>query len=36
VKVVDAQLTFAKGEDGKVSHVTLHQGGVDRKAPKIP
>ena len=36
LKVVDAQLTFAKGEDGKVSHVTLHQGGVDRKAPKIP
>lgn len=36
LKVVDAQLTFGKDASGKVAHVTLHQGGVDRKAPKIP
>jgi CubicO group peptidase (beta-lactamase class C family) len=36
LKVVDAQLTFGKDADGKVAHVTLHQGGQDRKAPKIP
>jgi CubicO group peptidase (beta-lactamase class C family) len=35
LKVVDAQLTFARGADGKASHVTLHQNGQDRKAPRI-
>jgi CubicO group peptidase (beta-lactamase class C family) len=35
LKVVDAQLTFARDEAGKVTHVTLHQNGRDQKAPKI-
>jgi hypothetical protein len=35
LKVVDAQLTFARDEQGKVSHVTLHQNGRDTKAVKI-
>jgi len=33
-KVVDAQITFVKGGDGKVTHLILHQGG-DREAKKI-
>ena len=36
LKVVDAQLTFGKDVEGNVTHVTLHQNGQDRKAPKIP
>ena len=36
LKAVDAQLTFGKDAEGKVTHVTLHQGGQDRKAPRIP
>ncbi|MBK5297243.1 MAG: serine hydrolase, partial [Vicinamibacteria bacterium] len=36
LKVVDAQLTFGKDADGMVTHVTLHQGGQDRKASKVP
>lgn len=36
LKVVDAQLTFVKAEDGKVSHVILHQGGRDQKATRLP
>ncbi len=36
LKAVDAQLTFGKDADGKVTHVTLHQGGQDRKASKVP
>jgi CubicO group peptidase (beta-lactamase class C family) len=35
LKVVDAQLTFARDEQGKVSHVTLHQNGRDTKAVRI-
>jgi hypothetical protein len=35
LKVIDAQLTFAKSAEGKVTHVTLHQGGQDLKAPRI-
>jgi hypothetical protein len=35
LKVVDAQLTFEKDASGKATHVTLHQGGQDRKAPRI-
>lgn len=34
LKVVDAQLTFVK-ENGKVTHVVLHQNGSDRKAARI-
>jgi CubicO group peptidase (beta-lactamase class C family) len=33
-KVVDAQLTFVRGEDGEVDHLVLHQGG-DRKAQRL-
>ena len=36
LKAVDAQLTFGKDAEGKVTDVTLHQGGQDRKAPRIP
>jgi CubicO group peptidase (beta-lactamase class C family) len=35
LKVVDAQLTFVKEPDGKVSRVVLHQGGVDQTAKKV-
>ena len=35
LKVVDAQLTFARDEAGNVTHVTLHQNGRDQKATKI-
>ena len=35
LKVVDAQLTFEKDASGKATYVTLHQGGQDRKAPRI-
>lgn len=34
-KIVDAQLTFVKGTDGKVTQVVLHQNGRDLPAPKI-
>jgi hypothetical protein len=30
-KVVDAQLTFVAGADGKVTHLVLHQNGLDLK-----
>lgn len=33
-KVVDAQLTFVRGGDGKVEHLVLHQNG-DHKAKKL-
>jgi len=33
-KVVDAQLTFVKGDDGKVNRLVLHQGGLDVPARK--
>jgi CubicO group peptidase (beta-lactamase class C family) len=35
LKVVDAQITFSRDEQGKVTHATLHQNGRDTKAPKI-
>lgn len=35
LKVVDAQLEFAKDTDGRVTHVTLHQNGRSQKAPRI-
>ena len=35
LKAVDAQLTFGRDEAGKVSHVTLHQNGQDRRAQKV-
>lgn len=33
--VVDAQITFVKNEKGEVSHLILHQNGLDQKATKI-
>ena len=35
LKVVDAQLSFVKGADGKVTQVILHQNGRDLPAPKV-
>jgi len=34
LKVVDAQLEFVKNDKGEITHVILHQGGRDAKAPK--
>jgi len=34
-KVVDAQITFVKDSDGKVTSLILHQGGRDQTAKKI-
>jgi serine-type D-Ala-D-Ala carboxypeptidase/endopeptidase len=34
-KVVEAQLTFNKNEDGKVESVTLHQGGRNMVGKKV-
>jgi len=31
-KIVDAQISFVPDEDGKVKHLTLHQGGLNLKA----
>jgi hypothetical protein len=35
LKVVDAQLTFDVGVDGKATRVTLHQNGMDLPAPRL-
>jgi CubicO group peptidase (beta-lactamase class C family) len=35
LKVVDAQITFIKDENGKVTSLILHQGGQDMPAEKI-
>ncbi len=32
--VVDAQLTFEPGKDGKAKRVILHQNGLDQKAER--
>jgi hypothetical protein len=32
LKVVDAQVEFVKDAQGKVTHLIIHQGGVDAKA----
>ena len=34
-KAADAQLTFVKEPDGKVSRVVLHQGGIDQPLRRI-
>jgi len=34
-KVVNAQITFVKNEDGKVTKAVHHQGGMEIEAPKI-
>jgi len=35
-KVVDAQLTFVAGKDGRVDRVILHQGGRDVEGTRKP
>ncbi|TPW15305.1 MAG: beta-lactamase [bacterium] len=35
VTVVDAQIEFQKGNDGRMSGLTLHQGGASMTAPRI-
>lgn len=35
LRVVDAQLTFVKGPDGKVTHLILHQGGREVQGKKV-
>lgn len=35
LKVVDAQIEFVKDAGGGVTHLILHQGGRDQKAPRI-
>ena len=35
-RVVDAQITFQVGGDGTVAALTLHQGGQDLAAKKLP
>jgi CubicO group peptidase (beta-lactamase class C family) len=34
LKVVDAQIEFVKDSSGAVTHLVLHQGGRDQKAPR--
>jgi serine-type D-Ala-D-Ala carboxypeptidase/endopeptidase len=36
LKVVDAQITFTRGTDGKVDGLILHQGGRDQRAARAP
>lgn len=35
-RVVDAQLSFTPAADGKPAYVTLHQGGANQRATKLP
>jgi len=35
LKVVNAQVTFTKGDTGEVTGMILHQGGANRTAPKV-
>jgi hypothetical protein len=35
VRMVNAQLTFVRGADGKVTKIVLHQGGQNYEMPKI-
>jgi len=35
LKVVNARITFVEDGEGKVSGLTLHQNGMDQKAPKV-
>jgi Domain of unknown function (DUF3471) len=35
LKVADVQLTFLKDDEGKVTHVVLHQGGRETKAKRL-
>ena len=35
LRVVDAQITFGRAEDGSVDHLVLHQNGVDQRAGRL-
>ena len=35
LRVVDAQITFGRAEDGSVDHLVLHQNGVDQPAGRM-
>jgi hypothetical protein len=35
LKVVDAQITFESGEDGRATAATLHQGGRDQMVKRV-
>ncbi len=35
LRVVDAQITFGRADDGSVDHLVLHQNGVDQQAGRI-
>ena len=35
IKEADAQISFVKDATGRVTHLVLHQGGVDQKASKV-
>ncbi len=35
LKVVDAQITFKTGAQGRATELTLHQGGMDQRAPRM-
>jgi CubicO group peptidase (beta-lactamase class C family) len=35
LKVVEAQITFTRGADGKVDALILHQGGADQRAARV-
>ena len=34
LRVVDAQITFGRSDDGSVDHLVLHQNGVDQRAAR--
>ena len=34
-RVVDAQITFGRGEDGAVDHLVLHQNDMDQRADRL-
>ena len=36
LKVVDAQISFTRGADGRIDALILHQGGRDQRAPRTP
>jgi CubicO group peptidase (beta-lactamase class C family) len=35
LRVVDAQITFVRGKDGRVKELVLHQGGLDQRAKRV-
>ncbi len=35
-RVVEAQLDFKRGDDGRIDHLILHQNGIDQPAQRLP